>query len=158
MGIKITKEISCDCCGKQFKRERDYENHMRYVGGYTLAILASRIENEEDVQEKIKQIAHHLGIGSGSVRHAVYDDEIYNCMILAFRSDDVVENHDYDNVSEVENSSWYVSKHEVAKFLQENREEVKKMFNNMINKEIQKKEDEHRREISYLQERILNME
>jgi hypothetical protein len=160
MGIIITKKISCDCCGKQFKREMDYDKHMRYVGGYTLAILASRIEGEETDEEKLEHLIDHFGIavrGGCNVHHALYDDEIYNCIILAMRSDDIIENINSETVSESEDSSWYTSHDDVADFIQNNKDKVKEAFNKMIQNKIKQEKKEFELSIEYLKERILKV-
>jgi hypothetical protein len=156
MGIKITKEYSCDCCGKEFQSERDYRKHTRRIDSYNLGIFAVRFHSAKTKEEKLEELADIFDINNSveNSRLSFYDDEVVDCLIYGFNNGHYVQNQDATD----DRSTWYLKDEEIAKFIEENRANLKRMYNDLINRTIQAEDDEHRDRIQRLQGKLLNIE
>lgn len=149
MGIRITKEFSCDCCGKRFDNQRQYNEHVREVDSYNLGIFANRFHDCKTEQEKFEELADIFGLNDSieNVHLVFYDDDIIDCLIYGFKSGHYVQNY-YATDDE---STWYLEDKEIAEFIEQNRQKLKNTYNEVLNRAIKSEQDKHANTIQELE-------
>jgi hypothetical protein len=130
------KREYCQCCGVDFTN-RAYAHkigHQNHTGDHTVSIYASRYKDAK--KEKNTRYAFMDMIGLNSYAHASYQVsmEILDCLIQAFRSGYKDSFNDYKLTKNVE----------LANFLEKNRDNVKKEYNEIIQNEIDSRQAEIR--------------
>jgi len=126
----------CECCGVDFTH-RAYSHkitHQNHTGDHTVSIYANRFK---DAKKKDRQYYEFLDmVDLTSYAHVSYQCsmEILECLIKAFR-------HGYKDSF----NNYKLTKNvELANYLEKNRNNVKKEYNDIIQKEIDSKQAEIR--------------
>ena len=155
MGRRITKEYWCDTCGKDFNNEHDYTHkHSKYAGGSGLWHLSKRVESAENEEEAFDEICDHFGFSKGiatcNVGHAFYDEEVIKCIIEGMRCN-MIHNEGWEQEGDCETLSNY----KVADFIEKSIPQLKKAYNDFIQRASNEKRKELESEIDYLEGRML---
>lgn len=148
MAFRIIKEMSCDCCGKQFRTEHDYRMHHQETGGYALKILCSRIEHAKSEEEKLKKVFDWFLHSNPT--HLKYDEELIDCAIRGMRNNFIEVESSSDNESD-----WYGSNFEVADFIEKSKPKIIEEFNQRIYKQMADGRKEHESQMAYLRGKII---
>ena len=138
MGYQVIKEMFCDSCNKEFKREHDYRMHNQIVGGGSLMILKSRINGEDTLEGKLYYL-YDWFLDSSTIGRLIYDESLIRCVINAMRNRMI----HCESESDTEHD-WYCSDDELADFIEANIPTIKTKFNELVQKHLDTIEAEYK--------------
>lgn len=149
MAFRIIKEISCDCCNEVFTNEHEYRMHAQKTGGYALHILQSRINSAETEKEKIQELCDWFF--DSNPTHLEFNENLIDCVIRGMRTNHI----EVDCGGDAPESEWYGSDFELANYIENNKETMKKEFNSRINEYLTELDSEYNRKRNVFEKKLV---
>lgn len=148
MGRRVTVEISCDCCGKEYLPHQEYGStgyiaHRNICEPYNMSCFVGRFKKATTDKERIIELLDHLNLEYDQDHYITYDfvKSAFNCMVRALRLG-YIEN-------DADDRGW-LAYPEIADFLEANEAVVTHAFNHLITKRINEVSTKMTQEIEVL--------
>lgn len=134
MGRRVTIELSCDCCGKEYPPHKEYGStgyiaHRNICEPYNMSCFVGRFQRATTDQERLCELLDHLNLETDDGHYITYDfiKSAFDCMVKALR---------WGYIENGEDDRGWKAYPEIADFLVAHEEVVTHAFNHIITQRI----------------------